>query len=447
MATDACRAPFCVETTAPGRGAISVIEVVGAAGWSRVKKLIPDRNFARCPRIALVDLVGHAGPIDQAIVAHVPASKSFTGHDTVEINIHGGPACVGRLVDALRRLGVPLRGRREPALLALKSGRLDLIQVEALDLLYEATTFRAASFLMRQFKGALSAAVNRILRRLELASVAAGCASRRTVSRRCAAILRSISRLRATADLGLALAEPARCVIAGEPNVGKSSLFNALLAVPRAIVDPEAGTTRDHVQEIASRQGIPFMLIDTAGVASMGEDRRGAAPVDDAIRRAAEADSLEQIRKARVSLFVVDARVCAAHADATVPQSVVRHVNAKRSVVVVNKIDLLNAQQREVIAESRLPHPAQPQVMVSALTGEGLDQLRSAIVTALVPASPPVPDAGAGVFTARQVRILLHLEEAARDAAAAAGLQAGGTRPELRRAIVLARSMILGKAH
>ncbi|MHC4605473.1 MAG: GTPase [Planctomycetota bacterium] len=250
---------------------------------------------------------------------------------------------VGRVLGALRRAGAQTA---EPGAL-LERARIDPIRKEAYGLLPHALTELAARVLLDQARGALSRAI------------------------------REGRDVLATASLGIALAAPRRLVLAGRPNAGKSTLFNAVVASDRVLVSEEAGTTRDPVTETIAIEGVPFRLTDTAGV---GEGRRLGLLETLSVARARE-----EIDAADLVLFLHDASAGA-------------HPEEEEFLGRIDRAVLRVAGKADLGGDA-------PGLPVSAKTGEGLDALRAAILEALgiVPRWEP---GAAVVFTQGQKEIL-----------------------------------------
>jgi tRNA modification GTPase len=341
---------FAVLLTSPGRGALAVIHVAGEGARARVGTLFSAKidDTLRAGR-----LVRDGETIDEVMAR--TTSDGFTAEETVEITSHGGPVVVERIFAAL---GVERLEADQLLDRGVATGKLDRLRAEAWALLPDARTERAALLLRAQAEGALSKAV---------------------------AALRGpgdAGRLLETAPAGLALASPRRVVLAGAPNVGKSSLFNALVERDRAIVSEIPGTTRDPVREIVAIDGVPVELVDTAGV----EEPRDPL----------EALSIERTRAALsaadVVLFLFDAESGARGAELTF----LEQLGHRRMVLLVNKVDVGSKK------------PLLEALPVSAKTGQGLDEVRRKILRMLDITRFPAEDAAA-VFTLRQERHLRDL--------------------------------------
>lgn len=355
-----CDTTEVIELTPRGRGALAVVLVAGPEALA-----IVDGCFHAASGRPLTDelidriVLGRwGGPDGEELIVCRRAD------DRVEVHCHGGLAAVGAVVDGLTQRGC----QSTPWQDWLQRTEDDPLRAAAHVALADAPTQRTAAILLDQYHGALAAAVRRALD-----AVSDG------LWQQAAATLDELLAFR---DFGLHLTQPWQVVLAGPPNVGKSSLINALVGHQRAIVCDLAGTTRDVVRATTAVDGWPIHLADTAGL-------RDAT---DEVETAALAQAAAALAAADLVLLVSDAAESCGparghDADERLPSSA-------RRLHVRNKIDLLPSR----------PAPAADELLTSAVTGEGIDELVRAIGRTLVPVAP---ERGAAVpFTADQVAAL-----------------------------------------
>ncbi len=368
--------------TPPGRGGIGVVRVAGPDAvrigltTTGLDALEPRRaTFAR-----LVSPDDHA-VLDHVVVTWFQAPHSYTGDDVVEISGHGSPWVLQRIVDLACAQGARLAEPGEFTFRAYLNGRLDLVQAEAVADLIDAVTPLQARVAMDQLEGTLTrriadidAAVFDVVARLEAsldfpdegfhfisrADVHAGLSLARS----------ALEQLTADGRRGRLVREGRLVVIAGRPNVGKSSLFNALVGAGRAIVTPVAGTTRDVLTEVVDINGVPITLVDTAGVREALDEIEA-----EGVRRAHDA-----VQIAALTLIVLDGSAPLTEDDEKLLDAI-----TSPAILVVNKSDVfgagsLGAQGFEPLG---LSQGLKPLSFISAKTGEGLDDLRRAMVQAL----------------------------------------------------------------
>ncbi len=366
MSVQARSRVFCL--TVDGRGAIAVLLVTGPEAASRVGRHFVSRAKVSLERRPLNRIFhGHWGADNGEDV--VVCRRSPT---EVEVHCHGGRAASRRIIadliaDGCAELGSPAR---------LKNSEPSPIRAAAIEQLAHARTERAAATLLDQLNGALEGELQAIVARIRAADAAAA--------------LAAIDELIMRSAVGLHLTSPWRVVLAGPPNVGKSSLINALVGYKRAIVFAEPGTTRDVVRASTAFDGWPIELSDTAGI-RVTRDRLEAAGVELARRQITAADCLVLVTDAREAI------------DAEIRQLAQVH---SRAIVVANKADFIEPQalSREAAEAADRRH------LTSAITGQGLPALVSAIVRELVPVKPqpgdPIP------FIAEQVERIRAAREA-----------------------------------
>lgn len=371
--------------TAPGRGGIGVVRVSGKGLEIFAQALlgrIPGPRHATLSNF----LDSDASVIDQGIALFFPTPNSFTGEDVLELQGHGGNAVMQRLLKRCLALGARLAEPGEFTRRAFLNDKLDLAQAESVADLIDAASEEAAKSAMRSLRGEFSQAIHEIVARLiDLRMLVEACIDfpdedidfleAADAIGKLAHIGELLGKLFAGAKQGSLLREGVHVVLVGQPNVGKSSLLNQLAGDEIAIVTPIAGTTRDTVREEIDIQGVPFHIIDTAGL------RDTACEVEQiGITRTWAA-----VEKATLALLLLDAREGEGEPD----RVILARLPARLPVVkVFNKTDLL-------------PHPAGQEqdsasVYVSAKTGAGLDVLRQKLL-----ALAGWAQTGEGVFMAR----------------------------------------------
>jgi tRNA modification GTPase len=325
--------------TPPGRAALALVRVSGPLTRSLLRRIAPRLPEPLEPRRAgLVTLEDCEGqPIDSALVTFFAAPSSYTGEDAAEISVHGSPRVVDRLLSALSVAGARLARPGEFTERALLHGRMDLIEAEAVRELIEARTERAARACAKRLAGALSARLSGVREALLAAatSLAATIDFAEDVGEQVApgvaeGLVRAreeLSRLAESYEAGRLLSSGSRVAILGLPNAGKSTLFNAILGSPRAIVTDIPGTTRDALEATLDVCGIPVTVVDTAGLTATSD------PVETiGVERARE-----EAEKADAVLYVFDARAGLTAEDLIALSS----LPGKPVDLVANKVDTL----------------------------------------------------------------------------------------------------------
>ena len=280
--------PIVAVATAPGRGAVGIVRVSGS-DIAPVIEAVCGR--ALVPRHATyLPFIGADGAaLDQGLAIHFPAPHSYTGEDVLELQAHGGPVLLqlllARCLEAGASIGLRVAAPGEFTERAFLNGKLDLAQAEAVADLIDASTEAAARSAGRSLGGAFSAEVNRLrdeligLRMLVEATLdfpeeEIDFLEKANARGRLDAIAQQVDAVLARTRQGALLREGITVVLAGQPNVGKSSLLNALAGAELAIVTPIAGTTRDKVSQTIQIDGVPVHVIDTAGLRELGDERR-----------------------------------------------------------------------------------------------------------------------------------------------------------------------------
>ncbi len=357
--------PICALATPPGRGALAVVRLSGRDALAVAERVVPGVRHLAPRHATLATFLGADGrPVDRGLVTVFPGPASYTGEDLVEFSCHGGLAAPALLLAALEAAGARPAAPGEFTRRAVLRGKLGLLEAEAVGDLVDATTPGQARAALAQLDGGLARRVAALRERLlELEGLLAyeidfpgeddGPQPPARLRAAHAALVASLDALLATAGDGERLREGAVVVLAGRPNAGKSSLFNALLGRDRAIVAELPGTTRDAIEAPAELDGWPARLVDTAGLHHAGD--------------AVEALGIEVSRRWLAAADVVLVCVPAALA----PTEEERTLAADpRALVVRTKADLGGSVP--------FAPPAAPAIAVSAHTGMGLAELRSA---------------------------------------------------------------------
>ena len=348
--------------TPPGRGGIGVVRLSGPDAVSIAARLVTHHGPLEPRHATLTKTAGRTGDdvVDHVVATYFPGPASYTGDDVVELSAHGSPVILHAIVASAAVCGARLAEPGEFTLRAFLNGRIDLMQAEAVGDLIDAATPLQARAAFDQLDGTLTrtigdidAALFDLIARLE-ASIdfpeeGYHFVEPDALAREIDALLERTAQLLADGRRGRLIREGLRVVIVGEPNVGKSSLFNALVGAPRAIVTNVPGTTRDLVTEVVDIGGLRVTLADTAGLHD----------TDDPVEVLGVERSRQSAEVADLVLTVVD-------------RSTIRHVTTDyKGLMVANKTDLPAAWDDPMT------------VAVSATTGEGIDALRGRIADTL----------------------------------------------------------------
>jgi tRNA modification GTPase len=384
--------------TPPGVGGIGVVRISGSDAFKLVAPLLrlPGKE-TRIPPLPSSHLLTYRHIIDpttqevldEVLVAFMRAPRTYTAEDVVEIQGHGGPLILQRILRTVLAQGARMANPGEFTLRAFLNGRIDLAQAEAIMDLIGAQTEAGLRLAMQQLRGRLSELVQEA-RHTVLGVIASIEASidfpeedvptpqPEVLAAQIRIAREQVGTLLSGSEQGRLYRQGVRTAIIGRPNVGKSSLLNALLRSERAIVTPIAGTTRDTVEEVANLRGIPLHLIDTAGI----------TPTDDPVEQIGVRRSRTAAESADVILLVFDGSESLTEQDrqvsdelqamgfGTASPSDTSSSHYRPVVVVMNKAD--RVQQVELHEVKRIwPHA--PYVSTSTLTGEGLPALEEVI--------------------------------------------------------------------
>lgn len=330
-------------STPVGESGLGVIRISGPKALQIISSLVrtkPDKIKPRRTYLKLIWDNKKQRPIEQAIVTYYKTPSSYTGEDMVEVSTHGSIVLLQYILEIVLQKGAKLASPGEFSKRAFLNGKMDLAQAEGIINLIKAKTKLSAGFAFGQVKGRLSEAIKKIrgnlikiLTEIEVSldfEEDIEITSPQKVMIELRNILTEIKRLKKTFDEGKILKEGIKAVILGRPNVGKSTLLNVLLKEDRALVTHIPGTTRDTLEEIINLQGIPIILIDTAGlgltanfVEKLGQDR-----------------AKQKLESSDIVLLMCDAKKGVTRKD----EEILKRIDGKKTIIIYNKIDLYRGE-------------------------------------------------------------------------------------------------------
>jgi len=413
-------------STPPGVGGIGIVRISGETAFGILERLFRPADVRLRERMAadgfcvlpshqvlygtIVDCRTQSA-IDEALVLPMAAPRSYTRENVVEIQCHGGSAVLKRILESVLQAGARLAEPGEFTKRAFLNGRIDLTQAEAVIDLIDAQSEQAASAALNLMQGGLSRELTSLrLLVQELSAELEACIDfpddmpmpsleRRTAwADRLASAISGVQQLVRAADGYSQIRDGLIVTLLGKPNVGKSSLFNALIGQERAIVTELPGTTRDLIQAETRIHGVRLQLWDTAGIQE----------TDDRVEHIGIRKTIEQCGRSDMILFMLD--VCDAIPGADDP--VVRAIAEKPHIVVLNKLDQVDTFDP---APWRKRFDPAPILAVSVKTGAFLDRLREEMERTIRKLSPPVA-VDTIVPNLRQKHLLIRLDEALRQA-------------------------------
>lgn len=379
---------ICALSTPPGKGGIAVVRVSGPKALAVSRTLcpkLPEKPASHTVHFTPLREPGSEEVVDEVLATFFAHGRSFTGQETVEISCHGSPTVVARLLSLLTQAGARMAERGEFTFRAYMNGKVDLVQAEAIFDLIESDTTAAAKVASRQLRGDLSRkykemetgllwALAQTEAQIDFSTEDIQPVQNDQLVTHLNTLNTLVTSLRDTYSRGRLLKEGLHLVLAGEPNVGKSSLFNAILGEERAIVTEIQGTTRDVLEGRLSWRGYPLVVMDTAGL------RDSVDPVERlGIQRAQEA-----AREADWVLHVVKASDVLSSLDRQMPQ--LDHPG-ENVFILVNQIDQLSSSERDAVRDhfEQSGQPLGKAHQVSAKTGEGLPEVLDALVEKMDP--------------------------------------------------------------
>jgi len=318
--------------------------------------------------------------VDEVLVTVMRAPKSYTKEDVIEINCHGGIVPLKKILELVLSHGARLAEPGEFTKRAFLNGRIDLTQAEAVLDIIKAKTHKGLEFALTQLDGGFSRQINNIRRALldmkvnleasiDFPEEHLSVLSQKEISDRLKNLKSKVQGFINSSDSGKIVREGITCVISGKPNVGKSSLMNALLKEERVIVTPIPGTTRDCVTEYINLDGIPLQIVDTAGIIE----------TKDIVEKEGVIRSKLHLDKSDLILFVMDAKTGISDED----KKIIELIKDKELICVINKIDLVDKLTMSVKELTGLFGKEIPIVEISVLKKKNMDKLFKAITDAI----------------------------------------------------------------
>ncbi|MBN9654349.1 tRNA uridine-5-carboxymethylaminomethyl(34) synthesis GTPase MnmE [Halobacillus sp. GSS1] len=365
-------------STPMGEGAIAIVRLSGPEAVTIAASLFKGKDLNEVDSHTM-----HYGKIidpetgemaEEVMVSVMRAPKTFTREDIVEINCHGGLVSVNRLLEIVLASGARLAEPGEFTKRAFLNGRIDLSQAEAVMDLIRAKTDRAMDVALKQMDGRLSNLIQDLRQKLleTLAHVEVNIdypeyddveeMSHEMMEEKTKEVHEEVTRILETAKQGKILREGLGTAIIGRPNVGKSSLMNALVHENKAIVTEVPGTTRDVIEEYVNVRGVPLRLVDTAGIRE----------TEDIVEKIGVERSRQVLKEADLILFVLNYGDELSEED----QKLFEAIRDMNIIVIVNKMDLEQRLDLDQVKELAGDHPV---ITTSLIREEGIDQLEQAI--------------------------------------------------------------------
>ncbi len=367
--------------TAPGEAGIGIVRISGEKSIEIADKIFKSKENKRLSRYKprritygyIID-PNKKEKIDEVLVSYMKSPSTYTREDTVEINCHGGMISVKKILELVLQSGARIADPGEFTKRAFLNGRIDLAQAEAIMDLVSAKTEKGFDVALNQLEGFLSKEVSEIRKRLlemlahievsiDFAEEDIDEITLNTLLESSSEIEKNIQKLLDTSHTGKIIREGLSTVIVGKPNVGKSSLLNALIRESRAIVTDVPGTTRDIIEEHFSIKGIPLRLIDTAGIRE----------TEDVVERIGVERSKELFNLADLIIVVLDASGDLTKEDLEIMDL----IGSKKALIIINKTDLpqkLNVDEvKDIIKDKDI-------IEISILENIGIEKIEDALV-------------------------------------------------------------------
>lgn len=357
-------------STPVGHGGIGIVRMSGENALSIIDKIFVPKNKGKFRTYSfkfgkIVDEEGN--DIDQVLISYFKAPKTYTGEDVCEINCHGGLTVTKQILALVLRQGAELAKPGEFTQRAFLNGKMDLTQAEAVMDLIHSKSEKENVVATRQMEGFLGKKIKAIQQKMMevLVEIEANIdypeydvpeVREEHLKKALTSAIQELTHLEETFTSGKILKEGVTTAIIGKPNVGKSSLLNALLRENRAIVTEIAGTTRDTIEEYVTIKGIPLKLIDTAGIHT----------TDDVVETIGIEKSRKAIAEAELVLLLLDASTGLSHED----EELLQLIQSKKHIILINKIDIAGENKIPVLENA---------LEISIKNETGLDQLENKI--------------------------------------------------------------------
>ena len=364
--------------TAPGEGGIGIIRISGNKYLEVCESIFKSKSNKKINEynqrtLIYGNIYDNENIIDEVLVAYMKGPNSYTAEDVIEINCHGGFISVKKILELILSKDVRLAEAGEFTKRAFLNGRIDLSQAEAIIDVIKAKTDKAYEVAQNHLEGALSKKIKDL--RMKVTEVLAHLEvsidfseedveeiTYKTLKEKSLELKEEIKKLYDTAESGKIFRDGLKTVIIGKPNVGKSSLLNAILGENRAIVTDIAGTTRDVIEEFVNINGIPLKIVDTAGIRE----------TDDIVEKIGVEKSRESFNNADLVIMVLDSSKKLSKEDI----EILEELKNKKVIILLNKIDLESNIEidkiKEYVDEDSI-------INISALKNIGIDTLNTKI--------------------------------------------------------------------
>jgi len=362
----------CAPASAPVNSSLAIIRISGPGSYGAVCAIFTPKERIRARYAAYGSIIDGNETVDDVVLVFYRGPASFTGEDMAEIFCHGNPLIVSRILRLLFKEGVGAAGPGEFSKRAFLNGRIDLTAAEAINSLIAARSEWEISVSLEQMHGSLKNAVTALREEIILlkADIEAGIdfsdqeiefISYESAMEKVISVENSLADIRRRCGEGRRMSHGLDVILAGRPNVGKSSLMNLILNEERAIVSDIPGTTRDLIRETLQISGIRINLTDTAGIGAPGDD----------VERMGIERTRKKLEDAGVVLMVIDASAGITDED----RSIIESLGSKKRIFILNKIDLIDADTaNRISAETGFSF-----IMVSAKNGAGFKELEDAL--------------------------------------------------------------------